>query len=83
MNFESKTRKIIDEQLRKAGWEADTENLRNSKGICPESSRNLAITEWRTDSGCADYALFVGTKLVGIIEAKARHKDIPAVLDCQ
>ena len=29
------------------------------------------------------YALFVGTKLVGIIEAKAEHKDIPSVIDYQ
>lgn len=33
--------------------------------------------------GYADYALFVGTKLVGIIEAKAEHKDIPSVVDYQ
>ena len=48
----------------------------------------MAIAEWPTDStvskkGYADYALFVGTKLVGIIEAKAEHKDIPSVIDYQ
>ena len=48
----------------------------------------MAIAEWPTDStvgnqGFADYALFVGTKMVGIIEAKAMHKDIPSVIDFQ
>ena len=33
--------------------------------------------------GRADYALFIGLKLVGIIEAKAEHKDIPSVIDYQ
>ena len=85
---EAETRYMIDAQLRQVGWEADTENIRYSKGVRPEKGRNLAIAEWPTDStvghgGRADYALFVGTKFVGIIEAKAEHKDIPSVLDYQ
>lgn len=85
---EAETRYLIDEQLRKVGWEADSETLRHSLGTRPQAGRNLAIAEWPTDSsvgnrGFADYALFVGTRLVGIIEAKAAHKDIPAVLDNQ
>lgn len=85
---EAETRYIIDEQLRQVGWEADTERLRYSKGTCPEKGHNMAIAEWPTDStvgqsGRVDYALFIGTKLVGIIEAKAMHKDIPSVIDYQ
>ena len=85
---EAETRYLIDEQLRKVGWEADTEKLRYSKGARPEKGRNLAIAEWPTDStvgnrGYADYALFVDEQLVGIIEAKAMHKDIPSVIDFQ
>ena len=85
---EAETRYLIDEQLRKVGWEADSESLRYALGARPQAGRNLAIAEWPTDAeaggrGYADYALFVGTRLVGIIEAKARHKDIPAVLDHQ
>ena len=85
---EAETRYLIDEQLRKVGWEADTEHLRHSKGTRPEKGRNMAIAEWPTDSqvgnkGYADYALFEGTELVGIIEAKAIHKDIPSVIDYQ
>ena len=85
---EAETRYMIDEQLRQVGWEADTENLRYSKGTRPAKGRNIAIAEWPTNStvgktGYADYALFVGLQLVGIIEAKAEHKDIPSVIDFQ
>lgn len=62
---EAETRYLIDEQLRKVGWEADSETLRHSLGIRPQAGRNLAIAEWPTDSsvgnrGFADYALFAG-----------------------
>ncbi len=85
---EAETRYLIDEQLRQVGWEADTQNLRYSKGTRPQKGHNMAIAEWPTDStvgnrGFADYALFIDTKMVGIIEAKAEHKDIPSVIDYQ
>lgn len=76
-------RKIIDEQLRKVGWEADSENLRYSKGTRPQKGRNIAIAEWRTDGGFADYVLFIGTKMIATIEAKANSKDVSAIIDCQ
>ena len=85
---EAETRYIIDQQIRQVDWEADTENLRFSNGTRPARGRNLAIAEWPTDStvgnhGRADYALFIGLQFVGIIEAKAEHKDIPSVIDYQ
>ena len=85
---EAETRLLIDEQLEKASWKADSVNLRYSKGTRPQKGKNLAIAEWPTSSkvsisGSADYALFVGLKLVGIIEAKATHKDIYSVIDHQ
>ena len=85
---EAETRYMIDEQLRKVGWEADTENLRHSKGTRPQKGRCMAIAEWPTDStvgdrGFADYALFIDTQMVATIEAKAIHKDIPSVIDYQ
>lgn len=85
---EAEIRYIIDQQLRQVGWEADTENLRFSNGTRPTKGRNLAIAEWPTNStvgnhGHADYALFIGLQFVGIIEAKAEHKDIPTVIDYQ
>lgn len=85
---EAETRYLIDEQLRKVGWEADTEKLRYSKGTRPAKGRNIAIAEWPTDSavgnrGYADYALFIDNQMVAMIEAKAIHKDIPSVIDYQ
>lgn len=85
---EAETRYMIDAQLRKVGWEADSENLRYGKGIRPQKGTNLAIAEWPTlsaagNKGRADYALFAGEKLVAVIEAKAEHKDIPSVIDYQ
>ena len=85
---EAETRRIIDAQLRKVGWEADTINLRHANGTRPQKGRNLAIAEWPTDSktgshGAADYALFVGAQLIGIIEAKRTHVDISSVIDNQ
>lgn len=85
---EAETRYMIDTQLRKVGWETDTENLRYGKGIRPQKGKNLAIAEWPTlssagNKGRADYALFAGEKLVAVIEAKAEHKDIPSVIDYQ
>ena len=85
---EAETRYMIDEQLRQVGWEANTQEIRYAKGARPTKGHNMAIAEWPTDStvskkGYADYALFVGTKFVGIIEAKAEHRDIPSVIDYQ
>lgn len=85
---EAETRYMIDEQLRKVGWEADTEALCYSKGARPQRGHNMAIAEWPTISnvgkhGFADYVLFIDKKMVAIIEAKAMHKDIPSVIDYQ
>ena len=85
---EAETRLLIDDQLRKYGWQADTNHLRYSKGTRPQKGQNLAIAEWPTDSsvgknGYADYALFVGLQMVGIVEAKKAMADIPSVIDYQ
>ncbi|PEQ90730.1 type I restriction-modification system endonuclease [Bacillus sp. AFS006103] len=81
---EAETRSIIDEKLRAVGWDADTPVLNHKKnGTLPEKNRNMAIAEWKVDSGWVDYALFVGLKLVGFIEAKAKKKTIPSALESQ
>lgn len=87
---EAETRYLVDEALRKVGWEADTVNLCYAKGTRPAKGRNIAIAEWPTQSsvnksgkGIADYAFFVGTKLVAIAEVKAKHKDVSSVIDNQ
>ena len=80
---EDETRLLIDEQLRRAGWEADTHRLRYSHGTRPGKGHNMAIAEWPAGKRRADYALFCGTELVGIIEAKAQYRDVASVLDEQ
>ena len=85
---EDETRFFIDEQLRRVGWNVDTKELRYSKGARPQKGVNQAIAEWPTDSkvsktGYADYALFIGLQLVGIVEAKKAMLDIPSVIDYQ
>ncbi len=81
---EAETRSIIDEKLRIAGWEVDSNLLNHySHGTVPEKNRNMAIAEWKTKGGRVDYALFIGLKLVGLIEAKAKKRNIPGVLESQ
>ena len=85
---EKETRYLIDEQLRQVGWEVDTETLRYANGVRPQKGKNLAIAEWPTENeygkkGHADYALFVGLKMVGIIEAKKTNRDVSSIIDVQ
>ena len=77
---EAATRLLIDAQLRQAGWEADSQQLRYSQGARPEKHRNRAIAEWPTRSGPADYMLFVGLTPLAAVEAKRVHKDVAGVL---
>lgn len=91
---EAETRYLIDQQLRQVGWEVDSREMTYAKGTRPARNHNRAIAEWPTDAfhkteqdprkqGRADYALFVGKQLVGIIEAKRRFKNVSSVLDDQ
>lgn len=74
---EIETRILIDEQLRSAGWEANTHELNyKTHHTMPAKNRQMAIAEWPCGSGFADYALFDGLELIGIIEAKPYGKDI-------
>ena len=77
---EADTRALIDQQLREAGWEADSPVLRYANGSRPVKGRYRAIAEWPTMTGPADYALFCGMTLVGTIEAKRRNRNVMAVL---
>ncbi len=64
-NPEQIARDKIDDMLLKAGWvihSKDKINLAANKGV--------AIREYQTDVGPADYVLFVDRNPVGIIEAK-------------
>ncbi len=78
---EAQTRVLIDEQLRKAGWEVDTVNLNyKTQKTLPVKGKNLAIAEWPCGKLWADYALFIGEELYGIVEAKKYAQDISSDL---
>jgi type I restriction enzyme R subunit len=73
---EAETRKLIDAQLSDMGWEVDSDSLRHAKGTRPVKGRNMAIAEWPTASGPADYLLFVGLKPIVVVEAKRKSRDV-------
>lgn len=77
---EVETRKLIDDQLRRVGWEVDSANLTHSKGSRPAKGKNRAIAEWPTANGPADYVLFVGLMPIGIVEAKRRNTNVSATI---
>ncbi|MBD2176547.1 type I restriction-modification system endonuclease [Pseudanabaena sp. FACHB-1998] len=77
---ETETRAIIDQQLRDAGWLTDSQELHYGKGTRPVKGRNMAIAEWKTAKGVADYALFVGTRCVALVEAKRRRKNVATAI---
>ncbi|CNH31796.1 DEAD/DEAH box helicase [Yersinia massiliensis] len=83
---EEESRFLIDAQLRKAKWQADSKTLRFSKGARPQPGVNKAIAEWPTgkdengNPGFADYVLFVGLKPIAVIEAKRKNTDVSGKL---
>ena len=82
---EAATRRLIDAQLRAAGWEVDSETLTESRGARPQKGMNRAIAEWRVGPGGAasdraDYVLFVGLEAVAVVEAKRKRKDVSQAL---
>lgn len=68
---------LIDPALKSAGWEVDTDtfNYKLNKTL-PKKGRNMAIAEWPCGGKWADYALFIGTTLYGLVEAKRYRSDI-------
>lgn len=66
MTPEGKARQRIDEKLEQAGWV-----VQDLRQLDLGTARGVAIREYPTDTGPADYVLFVDREPVGIIEAKA------------
>jgi type I restriction enzyme R subunit len=64
-NPEQVARDKIDNMLILAGWVVQSKNKVNLA-----AHKGVAVREYQTDAGIADYALFVDKKPVGIIEAK-------------
>ena len=64
-NPEQLARDEIDARLKKAGW-----IVQDKKKINFSASLGVAVREYQTDVGPADYVLFVDKQAVGVIEAK-------------
>ncbi len=77
---EADTRKLIDEQLEQAGWTVDSARLTYAKGARPAKGKNMAIAEWPTARGPADYVLFMGLTPVAAAEAKRKNVDVSGAL---
>jgi type I restriction enzyme R subunit len=69
MTPEQKARQNIDLMLEKAGWV-----VQDMKQFNPAASLGVAVREFPTDVGPADYILFVNKQPVGVIEAKKEEE---------
>lgn len=65
MTPETKARLLIDGKLEAAGWV-----VQDMKQINLGAGQGVAVREYPTDTGPADYILFVDREPVGVIEAK-------------
>ena len=68
-NPEQQARDRIDAQLRAAGWVVQAKNKVNFGAAI-----GVAVREWQTDAGPADYVLFIDKHAVGVIEAKREEE---------
>lgn len=62
---EDKARELIDQRLEQAGWV-----IQDMAQFNPGAGRGVAVREFPTDTGPADYVLLVDREPVGVIEAK-------------
>ncbi|NNM60045.1 MAG: DEAD/DEAH box helicase family protein [Legionellales bacterium] len=67
-NPEQIARDEIDALLKKAGWV-----VQDKKNIDFSAALGVAVREYQTDVGPADYVLFVDKQAVGVIEAKPKY----------
>ncbi|MBK8592255.1 MAG: DEAD/DEAH box helicase family protein [Sandaracinaceae bacterium] len=71
---EQLARRTIDAQLAEAGWV-----IQHRSELNLAAAPGVAVREFRTSAGPADYALFLGNQLVGIIEAKRAGTTLSSV----
>ena len=62
---EARARRQIDAMLTASGWD-----VQDRKDMNLAAAPGVAIREFQTSGGPADYLLFLGNQLVGVIEAK-------------
>jgi len=65
MTPEAKARQQIDQKLEQSGWV-----VQDMKQLNLGAALGVAVREYPTDTGPADYALFINRNAVGVVEAK-------------
>ena len=65
MKPEEKARQEIDRQLRQCGWE-----VQDFKAMNITAATGVAVREFKLKTGFVDYLLYVGSRVIGVIEAK-------------
>jgi len=73
---EALARQIIDQKLTAAGW-----IVQDFKALNLGAGPGVAVREFQTASGPADYVLFVDRKAVGVVEAKAEGTTLRGVFE--
>lgn len=68
-NPEQRARDKIDLMLSQAGWV-----VQSKKRVNLSAAQGVAVREYQTDIGPADYVLFVDRKPIGVIEAKKEEE---------
>lgn len=71
MTPETKARQEIDKHLEQAGW-----RVQDMRQLNLGASLGVAVREFPTDTGPADYVLFVNRVAVGVIEAKRNEAGV-------
>jgi len=74
--LESETREEIDQKLEAAGW-----HIQDKKRLNLFAALGVAVREMDTETGPADYMLFIDGKACGIIEAKREGTDLGGVAE--
>jgi len=74
--LEAETRKLIDEKLEACGWV-----IQDKKRLNLMQSLSIAVREMDTDTGPADYMLFIEGKACGIIETEREGADLGGVAE--
>jgi type I restriction enzyme R subunit len=74
--LEAQTRKEIDRKLVDAGWA-----IQDKKKVNLFEKLGVAVREFETDTGPADYMLFIAGKACGIIEAKREGANLGHVAE--
>ncbi len=66
---EQAARDKIDTMLEQAGWK-----VQSKKKIAFSAGLGIAVREYQTDIGPADYVLFIDKKPIGVVEAKPKKR---------